>query len=43
MGQEFHFQEFHVKLIATNLTSQFMTHLTTSIYIGLLVASPYII
>lgn len=41
--QEFHFQEFHVKLIATNLTSQFMTHLTTSIYIGLLVASPYIL
>lgn len=40
---DFHFQEFHVKLIATNLTSQFMLHLTTSIYIGLLVSSPYIL
>ena len=40
---DFHFQEFHVKLIATNLTSQFMTHLTTSVYIGLLVSSPYIL
>lgn len=38
-----HFQEFHVKLIATNLTSQFMTHLTTSIYLGLLIASPHIL
>ena len=35
--------EFHVKLIATDLSSQFMTHLTTSVYIGLLVASPYIL
>jgi len=35
--------EFHVDLIATDLSSQFMTHLTTSIYIGLLVASPYIL
>lgn len=39
----FHFPKFYVKLIATDLTSQFMTHLTTSIYIGLLVASPYIL
>lgn len=35
--------EFHVKLIATDLTSQFMTHLTTSIYLGLLLSSPYIL
>ena len=39
----FRFPEFHVKLIATDLSSQFMTHLTTSVYIGLLVASPYIL
>lgn len=40
---DFHFGEFHVKLIATDLSSQFMTHLTTSVYLGLLVASPYIL
>lgn len=40
---DFHFPKFNVKLIATDLSSQFITHLTTSIYIGLLVASPYIL
>lgn len=40
---DFRFPEFHVKLIATDLSSQFMTHLTTSAYIGLLIASPYIL
>lgn len=40
---DFHFQEFHIKLITTNLTSQFMLHLSTSIYLGLLIASPYIL
>ncbi len=40
---DFHFDKFHVKLIATGLSSQFMTHLTTSVYIGLLLASPYIL
>lgn len=40
---DFVFPRFHVKLIATDLTSQFMTHLTTSVYIGLLIASPYIL
>lgn len=39
----FHFDEFHVKLIATDLSSQFMTHLSTSIYLGLLISSPYIL
>ena len=44
MGAEgFHFRDFHVKLIATNLSSQFMLHLKTSIYIGLLLASPYVL
>lgn len=41
--ENFHFSEFHVKLIATDLSSQFMTHLTTSIYLGLLITSPYIL
>lgn len=40
---DFHFDKFHVDLIATDLSSQFMTHLTTSIYIGLLMTSPYIL
>lgn len=39
----FHFDEYHVDLIATDLSSQFMTHIITSVYIGLLGASPYIL
>ena len=35
--------EFQVKLINTQLTSQFMTHMTISLYAGILFASPYII
>ena len=42
-GIQFHFEEFHVDLIATDLSSQFMTHITTSVYLGLLGASPYIL
>ena len=42
-GIDFHFDEFHVEMIATDLSSQFMTHITTSIYLGLLGASPYIL
>ena len=40
---EFKFEEFHVDLIATDLSSQFMTHITTSVYLGLLCASPCIL
>ena len=39
----FHFEQFNVDLIATDLSSQFMTHITTSIYLGFLCASPYIL
>lgn len=42
-GFDFHFEEFRVDLIATDLSSQFMTHITTSVYLGLLGASPYIL
>lgn len=42
-GIDFHFNEFHVEMIATDLSSQFMTHITTSVYLGLLGASPYIL
>ena len=40
---DFHFNEFHVNLIATDLSSQFMTHVTTAVYLGVLGASPYIL
>lgn len=43
VGWDFHFDEFHVSMIATELSSQFMTHITTSVYLGLLCASPYIL
>ena len=42
-GIDFRFEEFHVNLIATDLSSQFMTHITTAVYLGLLGASPYIL
>ena len=43
IGIEFHFEEFNVQMIATDLSSQFMTHISTAIYLGLLGASPYIL
>lgn len=43
MGVDFHFESFHVKMIATELSSQFMTHVSTSFYLGILGASPYIV
>ena len=43
LGLDFHFEKYHVNLIATDLSSQFMTHITTSVYLGLLSASPYIL
>ena len=39
----FRFETWHVDMIATDLSSQFMTHITTSLYLGLLFASPYIV
>ena len=43
LGYDFHFSPFEVDLIATDLSSQFMTHISTSLYLGLLCASPYIL
>ena len=43
IGIDFHFNEFHVEMIATDLSSQFVTHITTAVYLGLLGASPYIL
>ena len=36
-------EDFHVELINSQLTSQFMIHMSTAFYAGLLLASPYII
>ena len=36
-------EAFHIHLMNTGLTEQFMIHMRTAIYAGLLVASPYII
>ena len=41
VGIDFRFEEFHVEMIATDLSSQFMTHISTAVYLGLLGASPY--
>lgn len=43
IDESFAFEQFDIELIATDLSSQFVTHLTTSIYLGLLCASPFII
>ena len=43
VGMDFRFDEFHVQMIATDLSSQFMTHITTAVYLALLGASPYIL
>ena len=43
VGIDFRFEEFHVEMIATDLSSQFMTHISTAVYLGLLGASPYIL
>lgn len=43
IGFDFKFEEFRIDLIATDLSSQFMTHITKSVYLALLGASPYII
>ena len=43
MGIDFHFEAYQINLIAVELSSQFMTHVTTSVYIAMLIASPYIL
>lgn len=43
LGSNFNFSEYHINLIATELSSQFMTHISTALYLGLLAASPYIL
>lgn len=43
MGIPFHFAPYAIKLINTELASQFMTHISTAVYLSLLFVSPYIV
>ena len=42
-GMDFHFSDFHVQLISTELGNQFMTHITFSCYLALIIIAPYIL
>lgn len=43
MGINYHFDAFNIELISTDLSAQFILHITTSLYVALLLASPYIV
>lgn len=43
LGFDFEFAPFQVNLISTELASQFMVHLSSSLYLALLGASPYLL
>ncbi len=43
VGSPFCFEPYHISLINTELSGQFMAHLSTSFYMSILVASPYIL
>ena len=43
MGSTFSFEPYHISLINTELSGQFMAHMQTSFYLAVLLASPYII
>ena len=43
VGIDFNLEDYCVQLIATDLSSQFMTHVTASCNLALLIASPYIV
>lgn len=42
-GWNFHFNEYNIPLISTELSAQFMTHITVSCVLAVLLASPYIV
>ncbi|MGN0211189.1 MAG: twin-arginine translocase subunit TatC [Muribaculaceae bacterium] len=43
IGWNVHFDEFNIPLISTELSAQFMTHITVSCILAVLLASPYIV
>ena len=40
---DFHFTEYHIPLISTELSAQFMTHISVSCILAALLSSPYIL
>lgn len=42
-GIDYQFSAFSIKMISTDLSAQFMLHISTSLYLALLLASPYIV
>ena len=43
LGVDFEFNEYEIPLISTELSAQFMTHITVSCILAALLASPYIL
>ncbi len=43
LGVDYHFKDFGIELISTELSSQFVLHMSTSLYLAVLLASPYIL
>lgn len=43
LGWDFHFDQYNIPLISTELSAQFMTHITVSCILAVLLASPYIV
>lgn len=43
LGLNFYFDEYNIPLISTELSAQFMTHITVSCVLAVLLASPYIV
>ena len=43
VGINYHFEAFNIELISTDLSAQFMLHISTSLYVALLLASPYVV
>ena len=43
IGWKFHFKQYDIPLISTELSAQFMTHITVSCILAVLLASPYIV
>lgn len=43
IGIDYHIDSFDVELISTDLSAQFMLHISTSLYVAILMASPYIV
>ncbi len=43
LGFDFRFNDYNIPLISTELSAQFMTHITVSCILAVLIASPYIL